>query len=126
MADERTLPPGLAGQDYCYLTTIGRSSGEPREIEIWFGLEGATLYMLSGGRERSNWVRNLMRTPAVRVRIGDHEFEGTARIVNDGDEDATARRLLLDKYEAGYSGDLSTWGRDSLPIAVELGARSSK
>ena len=37
--------------------------------------------MLSGGRERSNWVRNLMRTPAVRVRIGDREFEGTARIV---------------------------------------------
>jgi len=119
MADERTLPPGLAGQDYCYLTTIGRVSGEPREIEIWFGLEGSTLYMLSGGRERSNWVRNLMRTPAVRVRIGDLEFEGTARIVSDGDEDATARRLL-DKYAPGYSGDLTEWGRDSLPVAVDL------
>jgi hypothetical protein len=33
--------------------------------------------------------------------------------------------LLLDKYEAGYSGDLSTWGRDSLPIAVELRPSSS-
>ena len=114
------VDPSLASESYCYLTTTGRVSGEPREIEIWFGLEASTLYMLSGGRERSNWVRNLMRTPAVRVRIGDHEFEGVARIVEDGDEDATARRLLLDKYAPGYSGDLTEWGRDSLPVAVDL------
>ena len=111
---------GLADEDYCYLTTTGRISGEPREIEIWFGLAGSRLYMLSGGRDRSNWVRNLMRTPEVRVRIGDREFEGRARIVNDGNEDAAARRLLLDKYAPGYSGDLSAWGRDSLPVAVDL------
>jgi deazaflavin-dependent oxidoreductase (nitroreductase family) len=113
-------PEGLADEDYCYLTTTGRISGEPREIEIWFGLAGSTLYMLSGGRSRSNWVRNLMRTPEVRVRIGDREFQGTARIVDDGDEDAAARRLLLDKYAPGYSGDLTEWGRDSLPVAVDL------
>jgi deazaflavin-dependent oxidoreductase (nitroreductase family) len=110
----------LAEEDYCYLTTTGRTSGEPREIEIWFGLAGTTLYMLSGGRDRSNWVRNLMRTPEVRVRIADREFEGTARIVDDGSEDAAARRLLLGKYAPRYSGDLSGWSRDSLPIAVDL------
>jgi deazaflavin-dependent oxidoreductase (nitroreductase family) len=110
----------LGDEDYCYLTTTGRVSGEPREIEIWFGLRGSTLYMLSGGRDRSNWVRNLMRTPQVRVRIGDERFDGTARVVEQGDEDALARRLLLDKYAPGYSGDLTEWGRDSLPIAVDL------
>jgi deazaflavin-dependent oxidoreductase (nitroreductase family) len=114
------LPAGLAAEDYCYLTTIGRVSGEPREIEIWFGLDGTTLYMLSGGRDRSDWVKNLMRTLEVRVRIGDHALQGTARIVDDGDEEAMARKLLLGKYEAGYSGDLTEWGRDSLPIAVDL------
>jgi deazaflavin-dependent oxidoreductase (nitroreductase family) len=114
------LDPGLGAQDYCYLTTTGRVSGELREIEIWFGLSGATIYILSQGRDRSNWVRNLMRTSAVRARIGDHEFAGTARIVDDGDEDAMARRLLLDKYSPGYSGDLTGWGRNSLPVAVDL------
>ena len=54
------------------------------------------------------------------MRIGDRSFGGTARIVDDGDEDAMARRLLLDKYSAGYSGDLTGWGRDSLPVAVDL------
>ena len=112
--------PSLASESYCYLTTTGRVSGKPREIEIWFGLDGDTLYMLSGGRERSDWVKNLTREPQVRVRIGDRSFEGSARIVTDRDEDARARRLLLEKYTAGYSGDLSSWGRTALPVAVDL------
>ena len=41
----------LAKEDYCYLTTTGRVSGKPRKIEIWFMLQGSTLYMLSGGGE---------------------------------------------------------------------------
>ena len=44
----------LAGEDFCYLTTTGRVTGRPHEIEIWFALDGATLYMLSGGRGRSD------------------------------------------------------------------------
>ena len=107
-------------EDYCYLTTTGRVSGEPRTIEIWFGLEGDTLYMLSGGRDRSNWVKNLVREPSVSVRIGDETKSGRARVVDDAGEDALARRLLLGKYAESYSGDLSGWGRDALPIAVDL------
>jgi hypothetical protein len=95
-------------------------SGEPREIEIWFGLEGRTLYILAEGRERANWVRNLIRTPAVTVRIADRTFEGRARMVTDPDEDARARRLLFDKYSRTYSGDLAEWRDTALPVAVEL------
>jgi deazaflavin-dependent oxidoreductase (nitroreductase family) len=111
----------LAEESYCYLTTTGRVSGEPREIEIWFGLEGKTLYMLSGGGDRSDWVKNLIKTPAVTVRIADQTFEGSARRVSDPDEDARARRLLFDKYSPSYSGDLAQWRDTALPIAVDLG-----
>jgi deazaflavin-dependent oxidoreductase (nitroreductase family) len=110
----------LAGESYCYLTTTGRVSGEPREIEIWFGLEGSTLYMLSGGRDRSDWVKNVTKTPAVSVRIADRTLEGRARAVTDPDEDARARRLVFDKYAATYSGDLTDWRESSLPVAVDL------
>jgi len=110
----------LAEEAYCYLTTTGRVSGEPREIEIWFGLEGSTLYMLSGGRERSDWVKNLVKTPAVTVRIVGRTLEGLARVVTDENEEACARHLLFDKYSAGYSGDLSEWRDAALPIAVDL------
>ncbi len=43
--------PALAGEQYCYLTTTGRVTGRPHTIEIWFALDGGTLYMLAGGRE---------------------------------------------------------------------------
>jgi deazaflavin-dependent oxidoreductase (nitroreductase family) len=109
-----------AEQDYCYLTTTGRVSGEPREIEIWFGLEDDTLYMLSGGGERSNWVKNISREPAVNVRIGDVTRPGRARVMDDPDQDERARRLLFDKYSARYTGDLDNWRRTALPIAVDF------
>ena len=116
-----TTGVSLASESYCYLTTTGRVSGEPREIEIWFGLDGDTLYMLSGGRDRSDWVKNLIREPGVRVRIADRTFEGQARIVSAEDEDARARHLLLEKYSAGYGCDLSEWGETAMPVAVNLG-----
>ena len=115
-----TVPPALADEDFCYLTTRGRVTGRDHEIEIWFGLDGETLYMLSGGRDRSDWVRNIMRAPDVRVRVGDTHFAGHARIVTDAAEDALARRVLLEKYTPRYTGDLSSWGRTALPVAVEL------
>ncbi len=118
MSDESTL----AREDYCYLTTTGRVSGEPREIEIWFGLDGSTLYMLSGGGDGSDWVKNLIKTPTVTVRIADRTLEGRARVVEDANEAALARRLLFDKYAAGYSGDLANWRDTALPIAVDFEA----
>jgi len=114
------VDPALASEDYCYLTTRGRRTDIPRTIEIWFGLSGDTLYLLSGGRERSNWVRNLQRDPSVTVRISTVTYAGRARLVEpDTGEDALARRLLLVKYSPGES-DLSEWGKTALPVAVDL------
>jgi len=110
----------LAQETYCYLTTTGRVSGQPREIEIWFGLEGSTLYMLSGGGESSDWVKNLIANAEVRVRIAHRTFDGRARIVTDENEGARAGRLLFDKYAADYSSDLSSWRDTALPVAVDL------
>jgi deazaflavin-dependent oxidoreductase (nitroreductase family) len=111
----------LAGEQFCYVTTKGRRTGKPHEIEIWFGLEGSTLYMLSGGRDRSDWVRNILADSNVTVRIGAREFSGVGRALEAGtEEDALARRLLLEKYSVTYSGDLTDWGRTALPVAVDL------
>ena len=112
--------PALASERYCYLTTRGRRTGKPRTIEIWFGLNSDTLYLLSGGRERSNWVRNLQREPRVTVRIATATYAGRARLVKpDNEEDALARRLVLAKYEP-EEPDLAGWAKSALPIAVDL------
>jgi hypothetical protein len=78
------------------------------------------VYLLSGGGERSNWVRNLQRKPAVTVRIDDVTQPGRARLVEDPEEDELARRLLFDKYSSRYSGDLENWRRTAQPVAVDV------
>jgi deazaflavin-dependent oxidoreductase (nitroreductase family) len=89
---------------------------------MWFaGESGRTIYALAGGREQADWVRNLMADPAVHVRIGDREGPATAHVVEPGtDEDAAARRLVLDKYQAAGATDLESWGRTALPVAFDL------
>jgi deazaflavin-dependent oxidoreductase (nitroreductase family) len=120
------LPPGVADDAFCYLTTRGRVSGAPHEIEIWFALDGWTLYLMSGGGDASDWARNLRADPAVTVRLRDVRYDATARVVERGTvEDALARRLVYEKYEPGYSGSLESWRERSLPVAVDLLAAQS-
>jgi deazaflavin-dependent oxidoreductase (nitroreductase family) len=111
----------IAIEDFCYLTTTGRVTGRPHEIEIWFALlsETHTLYMLSGGGDRSDWVKNLRRNPKVTVRIAGGRFAGLARGARDTEEDELARRLLVEKYERN-PGSLQSWRRRALPVVVEL------
>jgi deazaflavin-dependent oxidoreductase (nitroreductase family) len=110
----------LSREAFCYLTTTGRISGEPHTIEIWFALEGSTVFMLSGGGRRSDWVRNLIALPDVKVRIGDRELSGRARIVTDEDESEAARELVVAKYQPRYAGDLGSWRASALPVAIDL------
>jgi deazaflavin-dependent oxidoreductase (nitroreductase family) len=111
----------LATEPFCYLTTTGRSSGCPHTIEIWFALHGATVYLLSGGGQDSDWVKNLQREPNVQLRIGTRRFTGRARVIDGpAEEDELARRLVTEKYQPGYAGDLRGWREVSLPVAIDL------
>lgn len=112
---------GLAGEEYCYLATTGRASGKPHEIEIWFGIQGNTLYLLSGGGDDSDWVKNLRADSNVRVRIAKHTFAATARIVRNSQEESSARPMLAAKYQNWHEGrELSEWASDALVVAVSL------
>jgi deazaflavin-dependent oxidoreductase (nitroreductase family) len=106
--------------DFCYLTTRGRFTGRAHEIEIWFALDGRTLYLLSGGGDRSDWVRNLRAEPAVTVRLRNTTHAATARVVEAGNESERGRGLVFEKYQPRYSGSLERWRRESLLVALEV------
>jgi len=110
--------------DFCYLTTRGRVTGNRHEIEIWFALDTAqptTLFLMAGGGDGSDWVRNLRAEPAVTVRVGDTTYSARARVIAAGsEEEERARTLVHDKFAPGYSGDLTEWRRRALPVAVDV------
>ena len=115
-----------AEEPYAYVTTTGRRSGEPHEIEIWFAAVGDTIYLMNGGNPSrppgsSDWVRNLRVHPVATVRIGEEHFSARARFVEvDSDEHERVRELLVAKYEPGYSSSLQNWRRTAFPVALEL------
>src|SRR5213075_3014679 len=100
-------------EQYLYLTTIGRITGKPREIEIWFVESSGKLYILAEHFHKAQWVKNIEREPRVRVRVGAKEFDGLARVV-DAKRDAatweTAQRLSNEKYG---------WG-EGLPVEIVM------
>jgi len=92
---------------FLYLTTTGWRSGLPREIEIWFTERAGHYYLIAEHRERAHWVRNLQAQSRVRARVGERQFDGTARLVNDASESELSRAVrALSDAKYGWSEGL--------------------
>jgi deazaflavin-dependent oxidoreductase (nitroreductase family) len=112
----------LADEDFAYVTTTGRVTGKAHTIEIWFAMRDGILYMLSGGGDRADWVKNIRKSGDVRVRVGSRTVPGRGRVVREGTkEDQLARELLDGKYMGWTAGKrLSSWARGARAVAVEF------
>jgi deazaflavin-dependent oxidoreductase (nitroreductase family) len=102
-----------ADTQFLYLTTTGRKTGRPREIEIWFVEGDGRFYILAEHGYKAHWVQNILANPRVHVRIGDQQSNGLARGL-DPDQDADAylraRQFAREKYG---------WG-EGLPVEIRL------
>jgi len=78
---------------YLYLTTRGRRTGLPREIEIWFTRFEGRFYVIAEHRERARWVQNLRADPRAGVRVGRRRLRAEARVVEARKEPALAREI---------------------------------
>jgi deazaflavin-dependent oxidoreductase (nitroreductase family) len=82
--------------------------------------DGRSLYILSGGGDRSDWVKNIQQNPSVQVRIGKRVFSGQGRVITGTDEEKLARRLVVAKYYGRDEVRTTGWEATSLPVAVDL------
>jgi deazaflavin-dependent oxidoreductase (nitroreductase family) len=115
----QSWPGRCAGDPFLYLTTTGRRTGHPHRIEIWFAVQDGKLYLMAGGRDRADWVRNLRTNARVTVELGGETHQGVARVLApETAEDQLCRQLLVSKY--GDEEDLDAWGRTALPIVIEF------
>ena len=70
------------------ITTIGRRSGVPRRIEIWFLNVGGTIY-ITGTSGTRDWFANLLADPHLTFHLKQSvtaELAATAEVVLDPDE----------------------------------------
>ena len=99
---------------YLYLTTTGRRSGRPRQIEIWFTRHEGRYYLVAEHGRRAQWVQNILADPVVRVRVGGRHFGGRARVV-EASADPALVRTVRRRSEAKYG-----WGAG---LVVEIAPR---
>jgi deazaflavin-dependent oxidoreductase (nitroreductase family) len=86
-------PPGSV----LLLTTIGRKSGEPRQVPVLYLRDGESFWVMgsSYGRPRHPaWSANLLASPDATVQIGKRRVDVRARLASDDERRALWPRLL--------------------------------
>ena len=74
--------PRVYNAEFLYLTTIGRKSGQPHEIEIWYVGHENCYYLVSEHAEAAHWVKNILHNPQVSFWVQGQAYKGTGRTIN--------------------------------------------
>ncbi|MCA9824209.1 MAG: nitroreductase family deazaflavin-dependent oxidoreductase [Dehalococcoidia bacterium] len=79
------------------ITTTGRTSGEPRRIEIWFHRTPEGRYFITGRPGRRAWYANLLANPDLTFHLKESaqaDLPATARVITDAAEKEAVLRSL--------------------------------
>jgi deazaflavin-dependent oxidoreductase (nitroreductase family) len=80
------------------LTVTGRTSGREISNPVWFVQDGETLYLVPVKGSDSDWYKNILKTPTIRLAAEAAQLEATAAPTSD-----TAKvEQVLDKFRAKY------------------------
>jgi deazaflavin-dependent oxidoreductase (nitroreductase family) len=95
---ENELKASLARIRQIKLSVIGRKTGQTISIPVWFVLEGEKLYLLPVQGSDTQWYRNVLKNPSIRIdaRGGEAKFEA-APISDD-----KAVKSVVEKFREKY------------------------
>ncbi len=83
------------------ITVTGRKSGRPISNPVWFVLENDTLYLLPVQGSDTQWYKNVLNNPALRIDARGAEVELQAVPITDAAQVASVVNKFRDKYGAG-------------------------
>ena len=80
------------------LTTIGRRTGEPRTVEIWwFHVDGR--FIITGTPGRRDWLANVRSNPQVVISAPNGDFDARVEEIDDHE---FRRRVFTDPQIGWY------------------------
>ncbi|NJN19751.1 MAG: nitroreductase family deazaflavin-dependent oxidoreductase [Oscillochloris sp.] len=106
----------------CDITTIGRMSGQPRRIEIWYFVIAGDVY-ISGTPGARDWLANLRVHPGFTFHVkhgARADLPAHAEII---DEPGDRRRIMAQLMQANSyfaGGDLEAWVAGSPLVRVHF------
>ncbi|MGI8844753.1 MAG: nitroreductase/quinone reductase family protein [Thermoleophilaceae bacterium] len=81
----RLLERGLWPRTQALLETTGRKTGSPRRVPVGNGLRGDSFWIVTEHGYAADYVKNILKQPRVRVKVGRRWYEGMAQIVAGDD-----------------------------------------
>jgi deazaflavin-dependent oxidoreductase (nitroreductase family) len=71
------------GKQILLLTTTGRKTGKLRVTALGYGYDGATdtYQVMTGWGGKTDWLRNALANPRIRVWVGARQFDGSAELI---------------------------------------------
>ncbi len=100
MADQQ-LMNALDASSEVELTVTGRTSGREISIPVWFVREGDTLYLVPINGSNSDWYKNVLKCPIIRLSEDSADLSARAMPIT---EPAKVEKIL-DKFRAKYGSD---------------------
>jgi len=90
----------LDNTDEVELTTTGRVTGKQTSRPVWYVRQAGKLYLLPVTGSDSQWYKNVVKTPAIRLAADDAGYSATATLVTDPGRVAQVVEGFRDKYGA--------------------------
>lgn len=108
------------------ITTIGRKTGQPRRIEIWFHNLSGRLY-ITGTPGSRDWLANLQTNPSFTFHLKESvQADLPARAVPVVDEDERRQVLSEILQKLGRNDDVERWVAESPLVEVLLDVPQTK
>jgi deazaflavin-dependent oxidoreductase (nitroreductase family) len=95
------LADRLARDNEITVTVTGRKSGRSMSIPIWFVFEAPTLYLLPVYGSDTQWYKNAVKNPSIRIEARGEEVELQAVPITDAKQVASVVEKFRGKYGAG-------------------------
>jgi hypothetical protein len=83
------------------LSVKGRKSGRDISRPVWFVHEGNTLYLLPVQGSDTNWYKNLLVDPTLKISVNGVEISERARRITDSNRIDDIVRKFRSKYGEG-------------------------
>src|SRR6266850_8401383 len=80
------------------ISMIGRKSGRTISIPVWFVLEGEKVYLLPVQGSDTQWYKNVLKNPSIRIDARDAEAKLKAVPITD----AAQVSSVVEKFRAKY------------------------
>jgi deazaflavin-dependent oxidoreductase (nitroreductase family) len=82
------------------ISVIGRKSGRTISNPVWFVLDEDQLYLLPVQGSDTQWYKNVLKNPSIRIGAGSVEADLKVVPVTDAPRVASAVEKFRDKYGA--------------------------